>query len=180
MVTRARTIPQLKAFAEAGGTLLALGSSTAIAEHLNLPVSDALTERDSDGRDVPLRPERYFVPGSILRVSINNATPIGYGLDGVADVFFNNSPVFRLAPGAEAKGVRGVAWFADRMPLRSGWAWGQSYLEGGVAVVEAAVGRGRVVLYGPAITFRGQSHGTFKLLFNGIHLAGATPVSSVR
>jgi hypothetical protein len=44
-----------------------------------------------------------------------------------------------------------------------------------VAVAEARLGKGRVALFGPEITFRGQPHGTFKFLFNGIYLAGATP-----
>ena len=179
VLTVGRTVPQLKAFVDAGGTLLAIGSSTAIAQHLGLPVSDAMVERGADGRDVPLGPERYFVPGSILRVAVDSATSIGSGFDREADVFFNNSPVFRLGPNAEAGGVRRVAWFANGAPLRSGWAWGQSLLDGGVVVADATVGRGRVVLYGPPVVFRGQSHGTFRLLFNGIHLARATAVPSV-
>ena len=69
--------------------------------------------------------------------------------------------------------VRRVAWFASASPLRSGWAWGQRYLEGGVAVVDAQLGRGRVLLFGPEITFRAQSHGTFKFLFNAIYYGKA-------
>ena len=62
-----------------------------------------------------------------------------------------------------------MAWFGSATPLRSGWAWGQGYLEGGVAVAEAKVGKGNLYLFGPEITFRGQPHGTFKFLFNGIY-----------
>jgi hypothetical protein len=39
-----------------------------------------------------------------------------------------------------------------------------------VQVVEAAVGKGRLFLFAPEITFRAQPHGTFKFLFNGIYL----------
>ncbi len=53
-------------------------------------------------------------------------------------------------------------------PLRSGWARGQEQLAGGVAVVDAPVGRGRVLVFGPQIAFRAQSHATFKFLFNAI------------
>ena len=66
-------------------------------------------------------------------------------------------------------GVRPVAWFAGKESLRSGWAWGQHYLEDGVAAAEARVGKGKVFLLGPEITFRAQPHGTFKFLFNGIY-----------
>ena len=61
------------------------------------------------------------------------------------DVFFNNSPVFRLAPNAAAKGIRPVMWFDSASPLRSGWAWGQNYLEGGTTAFEATVGPGQGV-----------------------------------
>jgi hypothetical protein len=89
-------------------------------------------------------------------------------------VFFSNSPVFRLQPAAVGMGVKPVAWFDSPTPLRSGWAWGQHRLQGGVAMAEAKVGNGNLFLFGPEIAQRGQPHGTFKLLFNGIFLAGAT------
>jgi hypothetical protein len=66
-----------------------------------------------------------------------------------------------------------VAWFASKETLRSGWAWGQHYLEGGTAAVEATLGKGRLLLLGPEITFRGQPHGTFKFLFNGLYYSTA-------
>jgi hypothetical protein len=71
--------------------------------------------------------------------------------------------------------VKASAWFADETPLRSGWAWGQAHLKSGVAAVEAPLGKGKVLLFGPEITFRAQPHGAFKFLFNSIYLAGATP-----
>jgi hypothetical protein len=72
------------------------------------------------------------------------------------------------------KGVRPVAWFATDRPLLSGWAWGEHYLGGGVAVIEADVGKGKLFLFGPEITNRAQTHGTFKFLFNGIYYGSAT------
>ena len=88
------------------------------------------------------------------------------------DVFFDNSPVFQLLPDAAA---RRIAWFPSATPLRSGWAWGQQHLRDTVAVVEATLGKGRVILFGPQITFRAQPHGTFKFLFNGILYSNAEP-----
>jgi hypothetical protein len=65
--------------------------------------------------------------------------------------------------------VKPVAWFASETPLRSGWAWGQKVLDGAAEIVTAPLGKGRVVLYGPQVHFRGQTHGAFKFLFNGIY-----------
>jgi hypothetical protein len=84
--------------------------------------------------------------------------------------------VFRLLPDAKLKGVQAVSWFPNTEPLRSGWAWGQHYLNGGATAVEANVGKGKVLLFGPEITFRGQPHGSFNFLFNSVYYAGATKV----
>jgi hypothetical protein len=81
--------------------------------------------------------------------------------------------VFNLLPEAALKHTQPVAWFASPKPLESGWAWGQQYLNGGVAVVEASVGEGKFFALGPEVTFRGQPHGTFKLLFNGLYYGSA-------
>jgi hypothetical protein len=171
-LTTERSVPQLRRFLEAGGTVITVGSSTALAQHLGLPVGNALVERTPSGGERVLSAEKFYVPGSVLRVAVDSTAPIAAGLPSRLDVFFDNSPTFRLAPDAVRRGLRPVAWFDTDSPLRSGWAWGQTYLEGGVAIAEASVGRGTLVLLGPEVTFRAQPHGTFKFLFNGI-FAGA-------
>ncbi len=172
-VTVAKTIPQLRAFIEAGGTVLTIGSSTNLGYLLNLPMANALVEKTGSGDERPLRRDKYYIPGSVLQVSVDNTNPLAYGMPEKVDVFFDNSPVFRLRPEAALRGVKPVAWFDSDNPLRSGWAWGQKYLQDGVAVVEANVGKGKLFLFGPEIAFRAQPHGTFKFLFNGIYYGRA-------
>ena len=174
--TAAQTGPQLRKFLEDGGTILAVGrSGMNLAQLFGLPVENHLVERSAEGavRQIPV--EKYYVPGSILRVAVDNTSPIAHGFSDHVDVFFDNSPVFSLGPEAFMKGVRPIAWFDTPAPLRSGWAFGQGYLNGGVEIVEASVGKGRLVLFAPEITFRAQPHGTFKFLFNGICLAAGSP-----
>jgi hypothetical protein len=170
--TAATTGPQLRKFVEAGGTILAVGrSSMTFAQLFDLPVRNHLSEKTPDGATRPIPAERYYVPGSVLRMAVDSTAPVAHGITNPVDVFFDNSPVFALEPDATLKGVRPVAWFDTATPLRSGWAYGQAYLEGGVQVLEASAGAGRLFLFAPEITFRAQPHGTFKFLFNGIHLA---------
>ena len=176
-VTVARTVPQLRQFLEAGGAILTIGSSTGFAYTTGLPIANALMEKQQDGSDRALTREKFYVPGSILQVRVDNTDPLAYGMPDKVDVFFDNSPVFRFRPEALMKGVSPVAWFDSDKPLRSGWAWGQKYLQDGVAVAEARVGKGKLFLFGPEIAFRGQPHGTFKFLFNGIYYGGAEPVT---
>jgi hypothetical protein len=168
----ATTVPQLKKFLEDGGTILAVGRSGAnLAQLFDLPVGNHLVERLPDGGVRRLPAEKYYVPGSILQVAVDNTAPLAQGLEKQLDVFFDNSPVFTLRPDAALKGVRAVAWFNSASSLRSGWAFGQGYLDGGVQVVDAQVGKGRLFMFAPEITFRAQPHGTFKFLFNGLYLA---------
>lgn len=171
-VTAEKTLPQLKAFADAGGTIIAMGSSSRMGMLLGLPMSDGLTETQ-DGRERPLPATKFYVPGSVLRASIDNTSPMAYGMPSAVDVYFENSQAFRLASDAGSKGMKQVAWFANATPLRSGWAWGQAYLEGKAEAVFSSLGQGKIFLIGFEATFRGQPHGTFKLLFNSIYFGSA-------
>ena len=168
--TGATAEANVRKFVEAGGVVVAVGSaSESIAATLQLPVSDYLVDRLPGQPERGLGSEKFYVPGSVVRVAVDPTAPSAAGSQEHIDVFFNNSPVFRLAPNAAARGVRPVMWFDTANPLRSGWAWGQNYLEGGTTAFEAAVGQGKLYAFGPEITFRAQPHGTFKFLFNAIH-----------
>jgi hypothetical protein len=166
-VTPDTTIPAILEFLEEGGTVITIGSSTALAEHAGLPLENHLV--GEDGR--PLQMTEYFVPTSILEVRVDNSMPIAYGHEEHELVAFANSPTFRI--GAGAMNVRPVAWFDTDSPLRSGWAWGQEHLADGVAMAEADIGEGKLYLFGPEIVRRAEPHGTFKFLFNGIYLSTA-------
>jgi hypothetical protein len=169
-VTTQKTIPQLKTFVENGGTIIAIGNSSAsLARQFDIPVANALAEPKEGGTEQPLSSSKYYIPGSVLRMAIDNSNPVAYGMSDHTDVYFQNSPVMRLKPDAMLNGVKPIAWFDSDRPLRSGWAWGEHFLRDGISVAEATIGNGSVVLIGPEVTFRAQPHGTFKLLFNGIY-----------
>ncbi|HEX7937879.1 MAG TPA: peptidase, partial [Gemmatimonadaceae bacterium] len=170
-----KTVPALKKFMEDGGQVITIGSSTQLAYALDLPVSNELVEKTPGGAERPLPGDKFYVPGSILRVAVDSTAEVAAGAKGHADVFFDNSPVFTLNPDAHLKGVKPVAWFDSARPLQSGWGWGQDYLEGGVSIATAKVGKGELYLFGPEILFRGQPHGTFKFFFNAVMDATRSP-----
>jgi hypothetical protein len=168
-ISAERTIPALKAFLEAGGTIITVGTSANLAYHLQLPVRNALVEAGTDRRERTLPHDKFFIPGSVLRMKVDRSAAATRGLPDEVDVFFDENQVFRLAPDAVARGVRPLAWFAGAAPLRSGWAWGQHYLKEGVTAFEAPVGAGRLLAFTPEVTFRAQTHATFKLVFNALY-----------
>ena len=109
------------------------------------------------------------MPNSLLEVAVQNEHPLAHGMDERAIIVYDNSPVFRIT----GAGVTPIARYDSSTPLRSGWAWGQQYLEDGVAIATADVGEGKLFIFGPEIVFRAQPHGTFKFLFNGIYYGTA-------
>jgi hypothetical protein len=174
-ITVSETVPQLEEFLRQGGTMITIGSSTSMADHVEAGLENYLLNYEG----LPMSRDEFFVPGSIVRVRVDNTQPVAWGLTDEVDMHFNNSPVFALTDAARANDVTPIGWFDTREPLRSGWAWGQHHLNGGVTVAETPVGEGKLYLFGPEIIRRGQPHGTFKLLFNGIYLSGAEEVNMV-
>ena len=166
-LTTGKSVPALREFIEKGGAVIAIGSSTALGGELGLPVADFLV--DDDGQ--PLSRDDYFTPGSIHDIRVEHGSPVTHGLGERVNVLHSHSPVYRI--GEDAPNVRRLAWYDTAAPLVSGWAWGQHHLEGGTSMTEADIGAGKLFLFGPKITFRSQSHGTFPLLFNGIHYGAA-------
>ena len=119
---------------------------------------------------VALPREKFYIPGSLMRARVDNTNPLAYGMPSEVDMFFDSSPVFKPAAGANA-----VSWFAGKETLTSGWAHGQEYLDGAVAVLDAKAGEGRLFVMGPEVTFRGEPHATFKLMFNALYYGSAQP-----
>ena len=167
---RRNQLLQLKIFLEQGGNIVTIGSSTQLAYHLKLPVSDAMVEI-VNGEEKPLGRDKFYTPGSILQVTVDNNQVATSGSNTKTDVYFDNSPVFKLSPDAVSSGIiKPLAWFGTDTILRSGWSWGEVYLKNGIAAFEASVGKGKLYVFTPEITFRAQAQGTFKLLFNQLYV----------
>lgn len=129
------------------------------------------------------RETEFYIPGSILRITVDPTHPVAYGMPAEAAAFFIHSPAFAVG-GATSQtpastvpdSVRIVARYPESNLLMSGWMLGESVIARRAAVVEAAVGKGRVVLLGFRSEHRGQTHGTYKLLFNSLLLSSSEPV----
>ncbi len=152
---------RLKQYVEAGGRLIAFdGATELLIEQLGLPVRNVVEGLPS---------ERFFVPGTLVGLTVDEDDPLGWGMPEEAAAFFSRSAAFD----ATGDAVEIVARYAEDELLLSGWALGgERYLAGRGALARVPVGAGDVILFGFRPQFRGQPRGTFKLLFNALH--GAT------
>lgn len=153
-----KSIPALRDFMDRGGRLICIGNSSNLAMQFDLGISDALVDKQNK----PLTREQFYTPGSVLtaHVANNSSSTLGYGEK--IDVYYSNSNLFKI----QDKAIKPLLWFGDEEPLKSGWSWGEPYLHQGVLAFEAPVGKGKLLCFGNDISFRAQTHGTFKLLFN--------------
>ncbi|NIP60113.1 MAG: peptidase M14, partial [Gemmatimonadetes bacterium] len=110
-----------------------------------------------------------------IRTRVDGSDPLGWGMREEAAASFQRSRAFRIvAPAREGdrsarREVDVVARYAEDDLLMSGWELGaREHLGGRPAMVRVPLGRGQVVLIGFRPQFRGQPHGTFKLVFNSI------------
>ena len=155
-------VAALKRFVHEGGVLVTLGNATEFAiEYLDVPVTVASRADD---------PNVTFVPGALLRASVEPASPVASGLPGEIVVMhvFNNA----YAAGRGGERVQPVVRYASSPLVASGYATGEAPLEGHLAAFDAPLGRGRVIGLGFRVQHRAQTWGTFRLLFNALFLAG--------
>jgi len=151
------------AFVREGGTLVCFNSAYRWAvQQFKLPVKNA-----ADG----LKPEDFFLRGSIVEVVTNPAHAVMAGMPDRAAVFVDGSPVFDTLEGF--KGTV-LAKYADTgSPLLSGYLIGEKYLQGKAAALDLEVDKGHIVLVGFRPQWRGQPFGTFRVVFNAALYGGS-------
>jgi hypothetical protein len=132
-------------------------SSTFAIQQFKLPVTNAVSG---------LRPEEFFLRGSIVSISVDVAPDHGRHARAGASVFVDGSPVFDLQPGFSGKVL---ASYADGgSPLLSGFLIGEKYLASKAAALDVPLDAGHVILLGFRPEWRGQPFGTFRVLFNAL------------
>jgi hypothetical protein len=147
----------LKAFAEAGGSLVFLNDSCDYAiERLAVPVRNAVHGLSS---------REYYVPGSLLNVRLAAGHRLARGLPEELAIWNEASPVFQIPQDAP---VSSVASYPASGLLASGWLLGERHAANLHALVEVRQGKGKVILFGMRPQYRAQSYQTMKLLFNAL------------
>jgi hypothetical protein len=151
-------VEALRAFVRNGGRLVALDNANDfLLEHFDVPVESALAGLGND---------EFYIPGSLVRLTVDADHPVGFGMPTETAAFFQSSRGFEVT----GSGPQTVARYGERDLLLSGWEVGaEEHLAGVPAVVRAPYGEGDLVLIGFRPQFRAQPAATFKLLFNALH-----------
>jgi len=148
----------LNEFVKKGGTVITLNGGADFAiKNLHLAVENSV-----DGLDR----KDFFIPGSILKALNDTSHPIAYGYERLSAIFFRRSPAFSVNEG------HSVVKYPTHS-LLSGWLTGEDKLVIKSAIVDVPCGEGKVILIGFPVVYRGQSHGTFRYLFNAIYYGPA-------
>lgn len=173
-------IAAIREFVTNGGTLVLLDHASELAtESLGVPVKRIVVPRRLTDETRSRAPgagesaEPLYAPGSILRVLVDTTNAISYGMPDTAAVYFTNSVTFDVGAASQ---VRVIARYPDRGEdiLLSGYLQGASQIAGKAAAISAPVGRGHVVMFGFRPQHRGQSYGTFRMLFNALLTGGGS------
>ena len=151
-------VKALREFVEAGGTVITFNNASNFAiEKLGAPARNVL--KGVSARD-------FYCPGSILRAQLDSSSPLAFGLEKESIAWFESGPAFEITDQASARAI--ARYPESESPLLSGWVLGDKLIRGRAAMVEAKIGKGRIILFGFRPQYRAQSLATFPLLFNSI------------
>jgi hypothetical protein len=153
-------VEALKTFVEEGGILVTLNDACGLAlKEFTIPARNALERVDRS---------KFFCPTSILKLEVNNKTPVGYGLPSDVGGMFSRSLALRTRVPSGDWDRTVVARYPKEDILKSGWLLGEEMIARKAAVVDAKYKKGHIILIGFRCQHRAQSHGTYKFLLNAL------------
>ena len=170
----------LKSYVEKGGTLITFDDASDFAiNHFGLPIRNVTKG---------LSNKQFFIPGSLIRASVDTKSPLANGMQEEIATSFSRSRAFEIfTPSRMGEGgkedikeapkpnAKVIVKYAEKDLLMSGWASGEDrYLKNKAAMIDIEHGDGNVILFAFRPQFRGQPRGTYKLIFNAIHQAAIT------
>jgi hypothetical protein len=153
-------VENIRTFVEKGGIVVTLNGACDFAiSNFGAPARNGLSG---------LERTRFFCPTSIVRINVDNESPIGYGMPKVAGAMFVNSLALETSMPSFNWDRKVVASYTEDDVLLSGWLLGEEYLARKAAIVDTKYKDGRFILIGIRSQNRAQSHGTYKFLLNAL------------
>jgi hypothetical protein len=163
-------VAALKTFVEKGGIVVAINNScNFLLKEYQVPARNIL-------EGVPW--DEFFASKSLVKIKVDNESPIGYGMPKEAAAMFAQSTQSnRASPGLAfaTSPVLPVGWernivasYAADNVLMRGWISGEDKISRKAAVIDAKYQKGRFILIGFLCQHRAQTRGTYKFLLNAL------------
>jgi hypothetical protein len=156
-------VSALEAFTKNGGTIVTFNRASEIYTKKGGAIENGLESIDRT---------KFYIPGSILQISVDPTNPIAFGSTPTVPIFYENGPIFHVNSDAQS-----VASFNTDNPLLSGWIQGANFLKGNSVIAQQNVGKGHLILFGFRPQYRAISEVTYKFLFNALLYSASQPVA---
>jgi hypothetical protein len=156
-------VSALQAFTNDGGTIVTFNRASEIYLKKGGAIENGLDSIDR---------KQFYIPGSILQVSVDPSNPLAFGSTPTVPIFYENGPIFHVTSDAQS-----VASFTTDAPLLSGWVQGGNFLKGNSVIAQQNVGKGHLILFGFRPQYRAISEVTYKFLFNALLSSSSKSVS---
>lgn len=156
-------VSALQAFTENGGSIVTFNRASEIYLKKGTDIENAFDNIDR---------KEFYIPGSILQVTVDPSNPIAFGSTPTVPIFYENGPLFNVRSNSEAQSI---ASFTSDSPLLSGWILGGKYLKGTSIIAQQNVGKGHLILFGFRPQYRAISEVTYKFLFNALLYSSSQP-----
>ncbi len=172
---------KLQKYVQNGGTLISFDkASNFVIDQFGLPLKSTTKGVESS---------KFFIPGSLISAEVSMKNLLTVGMSEEVSVSFSRSNAFDIIKKSN-KGEGGLEYTVDKAPtpavnklvsyskeniLKSGYATNpKKYIGGKIAMASIADGKGQYIVFGFRPQFRGQSHATYKLIFNSIFFSNLT------
>jgi hypothetical protein len=163
-------IEALKNFVEQGGIVVSINNScNFLLKEFEVPARNIL-------EGVPW--SEFFASKSLVKIKVDNKSPIGYGMPKEAAAMFAQSTQSnRASPGLafSTSPVLPVGWerkivasYAEDNVLLRGWISGEDKIARRATVIDAKYKKGHFILIGFLCQHRAQTRGTYKFLLNAL------------
>lgn len=162
-------VKALEDFVKAGGRLVTFGQAGDLPiQKFKLPVRNVVGNKSG---------KEFWSPGSTLHINVNNQDPLAYGMpDKALAIYTVECQVYEPVSSMHNERVEVIASYASKDVLQSGWLLGEPLIVNQAAMVSVTHGKGQVVLIGFRPQHRDQAHGTYKLVFDALYNAPASPL----
>ena len=165
-------LKKLMAYVNDGGKIIAWERSAQLFDGtLKIETEDGKDEEfQLPFSDISSELKGLYCPGSLVKVQLDEDSPITLGMGDRTNAFYRGRPAFETSLPRFDMDRRVVGTFPEGDVFVSGYIENEEKLDDKVALVWLKKGKGQMVLFAFHPQFRASTGATYKLLFNSLLL----------